>query len=123
MQKLQRLGIGLGLTLAVVSGSGYAAEFTALKNIEATPMQDEELASVQGQGLEGYVGILLLYAHNLQQLYGGKQTPFLHVYSTPTKMSTQPSSLDTPSGGRVTQGSSSTSLPASLSIPSGRGVR
>lgn len=49
MKKLQRLGIGLGLAFALVSGTGYAAEFTALKDAKATPMQAEEMASVQGR--------------------------------------------------------------------------
>jgi hypothetical protein len=118
MKKLQRLGVGLGLAFALVSGTGYAAEFTALKDVKATPMQAEEMASVQGQGIEGLVGVMLGFAHNLQSLNGGKQTPFLYLNPTPTKAQ-KPSLLSIPIGGPVRSGSPSPSQSSLLSRRSG----
>ena len=69
MKKLQRLGIGLGLAFALVSGTGYAAEFTALKNAKATPMQAEEMASVQGRATYTYGVGGSLWQNQFTQLY------------------------------------------------------
>jgi hypothetical protein len=73
MKKLRRLGMGVGLACALVSGTGHATEFTALKSIEAaTPMQAEEMARVQGRW-DPYIyafgaSQVLLYDYNLRRL-------------------------------------------------------